>query len=97
MRQLHFDPISVELSFVEHGREIARAAGVPDEIYSMDMRAGGASEAGLIESVSDRELRDGGGWADPAMPGRYRRTKQINAQKVVQHRQQYRKQAANED
>jgi hypothetical protein len=62
----------------------------------MDMRAGGATEAGVINTVSDRELRDSGGWADPAMPERYRRSKQINAQKVVEHRQQYRKRAANE-
>src|SRR4051794_20817810 len=33
---------------------------------------------------------------DPAMPERYRRSKQINAQKVVESRQQHRKRAANE-
>ncbi len=83
-------------AYQEKFREIAREAGVPDYIFSMDMRSGGASEAGVIEAVSDRELRDGGGWTDAAMMERYRRTKPINAQKVVEHRQQHRKQVANE-
>jgi hypothetical protein len=68
-------------------RRIARAAGVPDEIYSMDMRSGGATEADGVEGVSDRALQDAGGWQDPKMPGRYRRNKQRNARSVVELRQ----------
>lgn len=68
-------------------REIARAAGVPDDVYSMDMRSGGATEADGIAEVTDRMLQDGGGWRDPNMPQRYRRRKHDNAQKVVMLRQ----------
>jgi hypothetical protein len=73
--------------YQEKFREIARAAGVPDEVYSMDMRAGGATEADDIPEITDRMFDDSGGWADPNMKNRYRRNKQRNAQKVVQFRQ----------
>jgi hypothetical protein len=68
-------------------REIARAAGVPDDVWSMDMRSGGATEADDLEEVTDRMFDDAGGWADPAMKNRYRRQKSRNAQKVVVLRQ----------
>jgi len=68
-------------------REIARAAGVPDEIFSMDMRAGGATEADTIPEVTDRMFDDSGGWADPKTKNRYRRNKSRNAQVVVELRQ----------
>jgi len=68
-------------------RKIARAAGVPDNVWSMDMRAGGATEADAIGGVSDRELQDAGGWKDPRTRDRYRRQKVRNAQNVVDLRQ----------
>jgi hypothetical protein len=77
--------------YQEKFREIARAAGVPDDIYSMDMRSGGATEADHIPEITDRMFDDAGGWADPKMKDRYRRRKQDNAQKVVQLRQNARK------
>lgn len=77
----------VKRRYQEKFRQIARAANVPDEVFSMDMRSGGATEADSIPDVSDRMLQDGGGWRDPHMPQRYRRQKQDNAQKVVVLRQ----------
>jgi len=41
-------------------REIARTAGIPDEVWSMDGRAGGATEADSTPGVSDRALQDAG-------------------------------------
>lgn len=76
--------------YAEKFREIARAAKVPDDIWSMDMRAGGATEADAIPEVSDRALQDAGGWADPKISARYRRNKQRNAQNVVVLRQKSR-------
>jgi hypothetical protein len=73
--------------YQEQFRKIARAAGVPDEIYSMDMRSGGATEADDIDEVTDRMFDDSGGWSDPHTKNRYRRKKQRNAQKVVVLRQ----------
>jgi len=72
-------------------REIARLAGVPDDIKSMDMRAGGATEADATTGVTDRALQDAGGWQDPKTPQRYRRNKQRNSGEVVRLRQEARK------
>jgi integrase len=69
-------------------RKIARKAGIPDTICSMDMRAGGATEADSIPGVSDRALQDAGGWRTASMRDRYRKDKQRNAQNVVKLRQQ---------
>lgn len=77
----------IKRRYQETFRDIARAAGVPDEIYSMDMRSGGATEADGVDGVTDRALQDAGGWQDPKMPQRYRRNKQANAGKVVVLRQ----------
>lgn len=68
-------------------REIARAAGVPDDVWSMDMRSGGATETDSIAEVTDRMFDDAGGWADSKMKNRYRRNKQRNANTVVELRQ----------
>lgn len=68
-------------------REIARAAGVPDSIWSMDMRAGGATEADATPGVTDRMLQDAGGWKTASMRDRYRRDKVRHAENVVQLRQ----------
>jgi hypothetical protein len=78
-----------EKHYTDTFREIARAADVPDDLCSMDMRAGGATEADAI-GVTDRELQDAGGWGDPKMKDRYRRDKQRNAQNVVILRQKAR-------
>jgi site-specific recombinase XerD len=46
-----------ERSYRKWFREIARAAGIPDEVWSMDSRAGAATEAdaagGDLKSISD--------------------------------------------
>lgn len=76
--------------YAEVFRDIARRAGLPDDLWSMDMRAGGATEADGVEGVSDRALQDAGGWADPRMRDRYRREKQRNARNVVALRQKAR-------
>lgn len=68
-------------------RDIATAAGVPTDVWSMDMRAGGATEADAIPAITDRMFDDAGGWADPDTKTRYRRDKQRNAGEVVQLRQ----------
>ena len=72
----------IKRRYQEKFREIARAAGVPDEIYSMDMRAGAATEADELPEVTDRMFDDAGGWCDPNMKNTYRRAKSRNAQKV---------------
>src|SRR6185437_2761505 len=77
----------IKRRYQEKFREIARAAGVPDHIFSMDMRSGGATEADMLPEVTDRMFDDAGGWADPNMKHTYRRHKQRNAQKVVELRQ----------
>lgn len=79
-----------EKNYTDTWREVARAAGVPDTVWSMDMRAGGATEADDL-GVSDRELQDALGHSDPKMKDRYRRTREKNAQNVVNIRQKARK------
>ena len=76
-----------ERYYAEMWREIARRAGLPDTIQSMDMRTSGATEADATPDVSDRALQDAGGWRDPSTPQRYRRQKQRNAGEVVEMRQ----------
>jgi hypothetical protein len=68
-------------------REIARAAGVPDTIWSMDMRAGGITEADGIAAIPPKWIQHGAGHAIPSTTERYRREKQRNAQNVVELRQ----------
>lgn len=75
-----------ERHFAEVFAEIKTAAGWPEELKSMDLRAGGATDADAA-GVSDRELQDAGGWRDPKTKDRYRRNKQRNAQNVVDIRQ----------
>lgn len=76
-----------ERHYAEVWREIARRAGIPDSICSMDMRASGATEADATLGVSDRALKDAGGWKDTKTSDRYRRDKQRNAGEVVKLRQ----------
>lgn len=74
--------------YVSTFRKVARAAGVPDDIWSMDMRAGGATEAGNIQGISNFDIQAAGGWADPKMAARYTRDRTGRAQKVVRMRGQ---------
>lgn len=78
-----------ERHYADAFREVARAAGVPDNVWSMDMRAGGTTEADGITGITDRELQDAGGWKDPRTKDRYRRNRQRNAQNVVRLRQRH--------
>lgn len=75
-----------ERHYADVFREICRRAGVRDEIKSMDMRAGGATEADAIPEVSDRDLKAAGGWKSDAH-NRYTRAPQRRAARVVQLRQ----------
>lgn len=68
-------------------RKIARAAGIPDTIWSMDMRAGGATEASGIQGITTLDIQAAGGWADISMAARYTRDHVTRAQKVVSLRQ----------
>jgi integrase len=77
--------------YAEMFREVARAAGVPDDVWSMDMRAAGGTEADDIPDITPRMLQDGLGHADLDTQEIYRRGKQRNAQKVVEFRQKARK------
>lgn len=68
-------------------REIARAAGLPDDFQSRDMRASGMTEADDIPEITPRMLQDGAGHADLQSQEPYRRGRQRNANKVVAFRQ----------
>lgn len=68
-------------------RGIATRAGLPTDFWSMDMRAGAATEADTIPGVTPRRLQDALGHADLATQNRYRRAKQRNAGEVVKLRQ----------
>lgn len=72
--------------YAKRFRAIATAAGVPATVWSMDMRAGGMTEADGID-MPDRYLQDAAGHSDPKTKDRYRRNKQRNAQTVVLLRQ----------
>lgn len=80
-----------ERHYMSVWRTIARRAGVPDEVWSMDMRAGGATEADAIPEVTDRQLKDAGGWSNETTRDRYRRSKPRNAGIVIDLRQKARK------
>lgn len=75
-----------EKHYTDTFREVARAAGVPDDVWSMDMRAGGATEADGIMGITDRDLKAAGGWKSD-MHNRYTRAPQRRAQNVVKLRQ----------
>lgn len=77
--------------YAEMFRDVARAAGVPDDVWSMDMRAAGGTEADDIPDITPRMLQDGLGHADLDTQEIYRRGKQRNAQKVVEFRQKARR------
>lgn len=77
-----------ERHYIRTFRAIARAAGLPDDMWSMDMRAGGATEAGQIQGVSQSDLQAAGGWKDPKMAARYTRDGNKRAAHVISLRQE---------
>jgi hypothetical protein len=77
----------MEKHYTDTFRVIARAAGVPDTVWSMDMRAGGATEADSITGITEDDLRPAGGWRSDSYR-RYTRAPQRRAQNVVKLRQQ---------
>ena len=74
-------------------RKIARAAGVPDDVWSMDMRAGGATEADAITGLTMKDLKAAGGWSTEQSASRYSRRSEESAQNVVRLRQKQRNEA----
>jgi hypothetical protein len=72
--------------YISTFRKIARAADVPDDVWSMDMRAGGATEVGAIQGITRDDLKAAGGWKSDAMAARYDRGSKVRAQKVVRLR-----------
>lgn len=89
-RKAHLREPWNERHYAEVWREIAREAGIPDQVWSMDARAGGTTEADTIPEITDRMMDDAGGWTDPKTKTRYRRNKQRNAGEVVNLRQRAR-------
>lgn len=67
--------------------KIRKAAGVSNDIWSMDMRAGGATEAGSLQGITSLDLQAAGGWSDSKMASRYTRDRASRAQNVVNIRQ----------
>lgn len=63
-------------------RELARAAGVPDDVWNMDSRAGGISE-GDEAGADINDLRKHATHADAKMTGRYIRTGTLKATEKV--------------
>lgn len=77
----------IKRRYQETFREIARAAGVPDDVFSMDMRSGGVTEADGIAGITPRMIQDGAGHRNIHTQEIYRRDRQRNANKVVLLRQ----------
>lgn len=72
-------------------RDLARLAGLPDDVWSMDMRAGAATEADGIVGITLEDMKAAGGWKGDSV-NRYRRAPQRRAQNVVKLRQKAREQ-----
>lgn len=76
-----------ERHYIQVFREIAREIGMPDSIWSMDMRAGGATEAGNLQGVTSMDIQAAGGWKDPKMAARYTRDGNARSARVINLRQ----------
>ena len=78
-----------ERSYRRWFREIARAAGIPDEVWSMDSRAGAATEADAagadLKSISDLLTH-----AEPRTTLRYIRSTNKRVREVAKARAQNR-------
>lgn len=72
--------------YISAFRKVARAADIPDDVWSMDMRAGGATEAGHL-GITAMDMQAAGGWADVKTAARYTRDRVARAQNVVRLRQ----------
>lgn len=77
-----------ERHYAQMFRAIARKVGMPDGIWSMDMRAGAATEIDGLQGVTMKDLQAAGGWSTEAMARRYSRGGVRAAQNVVKLRQQ---------
>lgn len=75
-----------ERHYAEVWRKIAKAAGIPDDVCSRDMRAGGATEADGIEGITPADLKAAGGWKNDQTVAIYTRAPQRRAQRVVKRR-----------
>jgi hypothetical protein len=75
--------------YAETWRTIARAAGVPDDIWSMDSRAGGITE-GSDAGADLESLRHHAAHSDPKMTARYSRKTLSKTQEVAAKRNLYR-------
>lgn len=76
-----------ERHFMRVWRAIAREIGMPDGVWSMDMRAGAATETGQLPGITTKEMQDSGGWRTADMVSRYDRGARARAQRVVSLRQ----------
>lgn len=83
-----------ERSYRKWWRQIARAAGIPDEVWSMDARAGAITEADDA-GVEPRKIQDFATHKDGHSTERYRRRRERANKEVAQARSELRK-AANE-
>ncbi|MGE3279947.1 MAG: tyrosine-type recombinase/integrase [Alphaproteobacteria bacterium] len=72
-------------AFAERWREIARAAGIPDDVWNRDSRAGGITE-GADAGADIEDLRQHAGHADARTTQRYNRRSLAKAKRVAQLR-----------
>lgn len=66
-------------------RRYARAAGVPDDVWMMDTRAGAVND-GLMHGADRTLLQHAAGHKDGATTERYIRAREVGANKVIQMR-----------
>lgn len=76
-----------ERHYMQVFRAVAREIGIPDDIWSMDMRAGAATETGGLMGITILDLQASGGWKDEKMARRYDRGNKARAGRVVKMRQ----------
>lgn len=80
----HGKPIEKRL-YTALFRKYARAAGVPDEVWMMDTRAGAVND-GLIRGADRTQLQHAAGHKDGKTTERYIRARDVGANKVIQLR-----------
>jgi hypothetical protein len=86
-----------EHAFAREWRTVARAAGVPDQVWNMDARAGGISEADDAGADID-SIRSSAGHTQASTTARYVRGTIGKSRKVAQLRRAHReKQGVNEE
>jgi integrase len=77
-------------SYRKWWRQIARAAGLPDEVWSMDARAGAITEADDA-GVDFKKLQDFATHTDATSTERYRRRRERGNREVAKARAELRK------